>query len=268
MPVFYTYVLQLDSGTSPGPYTVYADTVDSNPIEMNIPAIRLRNGVIYTVTPQPSQFIVVNNNPACNNKYAVSVAAPAPPATPTPTGTSNPAPTLTPTLTSTETPTQTPTNTLTPTQQPTPTPTANVTQTPTPTITPTITSTNSPLVPVTVNLTVDAGNTGYTQIYYSLTHLGSPTLQQTLTTTETTTFNIPSGNRFYVLTRQQSRAYTYQLSEIIYSINGVPDVNSPYLKGLNVDNELKSVPTYGGTGYPTITSGNTYIVDTFIGDQR
>ena len=268
MPVFYTYVLQLDSGTSPGPYTVYADTVDSNPIEMNIPAIRLRNGVIYTVTPQPSQFIVVNNNPACNNKYAVSVAATAPPATPTPTGTSNPAPTLTPTLTSTETPTQTPTNTLTPTQQPTPTPTANVTQTPTPTITPTITSTNSPLVPVTVNLTVDAGNTGYTQIYYSLTHLGSPTLQQTLTTTETTTFNIPSGNRFYVLTRQQSRAYTYQLSEIIYSINGVPDVNSPYLKGLNVDNELKSVPTYGGTGYPTITSGNTYIVDTFIGDQR
>ena len=268
MPVFYTYVLQLDSGTSPGPYTVYADTVDSNPIEMNIPAIRLRNGVIYTVTPQPSQFIVVNNNPACNNKYAVSVAAPAPPPTPTPTGTSNPAPTLTPTLTSTETPTQTPTNTLTPTQQPTPTPTANVTQTPTPTITPTITSTNSPLVPVTVNLTVDAGNTGYTQIYYSLTHLGSPTLQQTLTTTETTTFNIPSGNRFYVLTRQQSRAYTYQLSEIIYSINGVPDVNSPYLKGLNVDNELKSVPTYGGTGYPTITSGNTYIVDTFIGDQR
>ena len=62
MPVFYTYVLQLDSGTSPGPYTVYADTVDSNPIEMNVPAIRLRNGVIYTVTPQPSQFIIVNNN--------------------------------------------------------------------------------------------------------------------------------------------------------------------------------------------------------------
>ena len=195
-------------------------------------------------------------------------AAPAPPPTPTPTGTSNPAPTLTPTLTSTETPTQTPTNTLTPTQQPTPTPTANVTQTPTPTLTPTITSTNSPLVPVTVNLTVDAGNTGYTQIFYSLTHLGSPTLQQTLTTTGTTTFNIPSGNRFYVLTLQQSRAYSYQLSEIIYSVNGVPDVNSPYLSTINVANELKSVPTYGGTGYPTITSGNTYIVDTFIGDQR
>ena len=268
MPVFYTYVLQLDSGTSPGPYTVYADTVDSNPIEMNIPAIRLRNGVIYTVTPQPSQFIIVNNNPACNNKYAVSVAAPAPTPTPTSTPTPNPSPTQTPTLTPTNTLTQTPTQTTTQTLTATPTSTLGAAPTPTPTITPTITSTNSPLVPVTVNLTVDAGNTGYTQIYYSLTHLGSPTLQQTLTTTGTTTFNIPSGNRFYVLTLQQSRAYNYQLSEIIYSINGVPDANSPYLTTINVPNELKSVPTYGGTGYPTITSGNSYVVDTFIGNQR
>ena len=258
MPLFFTYILQLNSGTSPGPYTVYADTVDSNPIEMNVPAIRLRNGVIYTVTPQPSQFIVVNNNPACNNKYAVSVAAPAPTPTPTPSPTQNPSPTPTPTLTGT------PTSTPTPTPSPTNTPTIA------PTLTPTLTATTTPaaLVPVTVNLTVDAGNTGYTQIYYSLTHLGSPTLQQTLTTTGTTTFNIPSGNRFYVLTLQQSRAYSYQLSEIIYSVNGVPDVNSPYLATINVANELKSVPTYGGTGYPTITSGNTYIVDTFIGDQR
>ena len=261
-------MLQLDSGTSPGPYTVYADTVDSNPIEMNIPAIRLRNGVIYTVTPQPSQFIIVNNNPACNNKYAVSVAAPAPTPTPTSTPTPNPSPTQTPTLTPTNTLTQTPTQTTTQTLTATPTSTLGAAPTPTPTITPTITSTNSPLVPVTVNLTVDAGNTGYTQIYYSLTHLGSPTLQQTLTTTGTTTFNIPSGNRFYVLTLQQSRAYNYQLSEIIYSINGVPDANSPYLTTINVPNELKSVPTYGGTGYPTITSGNSYVVDTFIGNQR
>ena len=268
MPVFYTYVLQLDSGTSPGPYTVYADTVDSNPIEMNVPAIRLRNGVIYTVTPQPSQFIIVNNNPACNNKYAVSVAAPAPTPTPTSTPTPNPSPTQTPTLTPTNTLTQTPTQTTTQTLTATPTSTLGAIPTPTPTITPTITSTNSPLVPVTVNLTVDAGNTGYTQIYYSLTHLGSPTLQQTLTTTGTTTFNIPSGNRFYVLTLQQSRAYNYQLSEIIYNVNGVPDANSPYLTTINVPNELKSVPTYGGTGYPTITSGNSYVVDTFIGNQR
>jgi len=258
LPVFYTYILQLDSGTSPGPYTVYADTVDSNPIEMNIPAVRLRNGVIYTVTPQPSQFIIVNNNPACNNKYAVSVAAPAPPPTPTPTGTSNPTATPTPTITAT--------NTQTPSQTPTPTNTPTIVPTSTPTQTPTVTS--APPVSVTVNLTIDPGNTGYTEIYYSPTYNGPLTLQQTLTTSGTATFNVFSTNKFYVITKQLSRAYNYQLSEIIYNVNGVPDVNSPYLATINVANELKSVPTYGGTGYPTITSGNTYVVDTFIGDQR
>ena len=258
MPLFFTYVLQLNSGTSPGPYTVYADTVDSNPIEMNVPAVRLRNSVIYTVTPQPTKFIIVNNNPACNNQYVVSVAAPAPPATPTPSPTNNPSPTPTPTITGT------PTSTPTPTPSPTNTPTIA------PTLTPTLTATSTPaaLVPVTVNLTIDAGNTGYTQIFYPSSNGGSLILQQTLTTSGTTTFNVPSGNRFYVITLQQSRAYTYQLSEIIYSINGVPDANSPYLKGLNVANELISVPTYGGDGHPTITYGNTYIVDTFIGNQR
>lgn len=258
MPLFFTYVLQLNSGTSPGPYTVYADTVDSNPIEMNVPAVRLRNSVIYTVTPQPTKFIIVNNNPACNNQYVVSVAAPAPPPTPTPTGTPNPSPTMTPTLTATNTQTQTPT--------PTQTLTSTVfftTPTPTPTTSP------AALVPVTVNLTIDAGNTGYTEIWYPSINGGSLIKQQTLTTSGTTTFNVPSGNRFYVITLQQSRAYTYQLSEIIYSINGVPDANSPYLKGLNVPNELASIPTYGGpSGYPTITYGNTYVVDTFIGNQR
>jgi hypothetical protein len=225
---------------------------------MNVPAVRLRNSVIYTVTPQPTKFIIVNNNPACNNQYVVSVTAPAPPATPTPSPTNNPSPTPTPTITGT------PTSTPTPTPSPTNTPTIA------PTLTPTLTATSTPaaLVPVTVNLTIDAGNTGYTQIYYPSVNGGSLIPQQTLTTSGTTTFNVPSGNRFYVITLQQSRAYTYQLSEIIYSINGVPDVNSPYLKGLNVPNELISVPTYGGDGHPLITLGNTYIVDTFIGNQR
>jgi hypothetical protein len=225
---------------------------------MNVPAVRLRNSVIYTVTPQPTKFIIVNNNPACNNQYIVSVAAPSPPATPTPSPTNNPSPTPTPTITGT------PTSTPTPTPSPTNTPTIA------PTLTPTLTATSTPaaLVPVTVNLTIDAGNTGYTQIYYPSVNGGSLILQQTLTTSGTTTFNVPSGNRFYVITLQQSRAYTYQLSEIIYNVNGVPDVNSPYLATLNVPNELKSIPTYGGTGYPTITSGNTYTVDTFIGNQR
>ena len=249
-------MLQLDSGTSPGPYTVYADTVDSNPIEMNVPAIRLRNGVIYTVTPQPSQFIVVNNNPACNNKYAVSVAAPAPPPTPTATPVSTNTPTNTPTLTATPTPTPTPTLTPTITSVP-------LTPTPTPTVT------SAAPVSVTVNLTIDPGNTGYTEIYYSPTYNVTPSLQQTLTTSGTFTFNVFNTNTFYVITKQLSRAYNYQLSEIIFNINGVPDINSPYLKGLNVENKLASIPTYGGpNGYPSVTLGNTYVVDTFIGNQR
>jgi hypothetical protein len=253
-----TYILQLNSGTSPGPYTIYADTIDSNPVEMNVSATRLRNSVICTVTPQPTQFIIVNNNPACNNHYIVSVSAPAPPPTPTATGTPNPSPTMTPTITATNT------QTSTPTPSPTNTPTIA------PTLTPTLTATSTPaaLVSVTVNLTIDAGNTGYTQIYYPSSNGGSLILQRTLTSTSTTTFNVPSGNRFYVITLQQSRAYAYQLSEIIYSINGVPDANSPYLKTLNVANELISIPTYGGDGHPIITYGNTYVVDTYIGNQR
>lgn len=258
MAVSGTYILQLNSGTSPGPYTIYADTLNSNPIEMNVTATRLRDSIICTVTPQPTKFIIVNNNPACNNQYIVSVNAPAPPATPTPTSTPNPSPTMTPTLTGT------------PTQTPTPSPTNTPTPTIAPTQTPTLTATTSPaaLVPVRVNLTIDAGNTGYTQIYYPLVNGGPLALRQTLTTTGTTTFNVPSGNRFYVITLQQSRAYTYQLSEIIYSVNGIPDVNSPYLKGLNILNELVSIPIYGGDGHPTVTFGNTYVVDTYIGNQR
>ena len=258
MAVSGTYILQLNSGTSPGPYTIYADTLDSNPIEMNVSATRLRDSIVCTVTPQPTKFIVVNNNPACNNRYIVSVNAPAPPATPTPTSTPNPSPTMTPTLTGT------------PTQTPTPSPTNTPTPTIAPTLTPTLTATSSPaaLVPVRVNLTIDAGNTGYTQIFYPLVNGGPLELRQTLTTTSTTTFNVPSGNRFYVITLQQSRAYTYQLSEIIYSVNSIPDVNSPYLAGLNVPNVLSSIPVYGGSGYPTVTFGNTYVVDTYIGNQR
>ena len=256
MAISGTYILQLNTGTSPGPYTIYADTINSNPVEMNVSATRLRNSITYVVTPQPTQFIIINNNPACNNNYIVSVAAPPPPATPTPTGTANPSstPTQTVTATNTSTPTQTPTNTNTPTlviSSPTPTPTTSP----------------AALVPVTVNLTIDTGNTGYTQIWYPSTNGGSLTPQKTLTATGTTTFNVPSGNKFYVITRQQSRVYTYQLSEIIYSINGVPDASSPYLKGLNVDNELVSA-AYLGDGHPTITYGNTYVVDTYIGNQR
>ena len=257
-----TIYVQLTGGTSPGPYTVYADTVNSNPVEMNVSAARLRASITYNIIPTPTKIILVNSNPACNNAFSMSVTVPGATPTPTqtttatPTGTPNTTPTLTPTQTSTltATPTITATQTLTPTQTVTPT----NTQTPTPS--------STPFVSVTVNLTIDTGNSGYTQIYTS----GSDGMQlrQTLTTSGTATVNVLSGNRFYVITLQQSRVYNYQLSEIIFRTNGTPDTRSPYLQPINVTNELISVPLYSGDGHPTVTYGNAYVVDTYIGNQR
>ena len=251
--------VQLTGGTSPGPYTVYADTINSNPIEMNVSATRLIASITYNIIPTPTKIILVNSNPACNNAFSMEVTVPGITPTPTQTSTPNATPTQTPTLT----PTFTPTLTLTPT----PTLTATHTVTPTPTLTPTPSS--IPFVPITINLTIDAGNTGYTQIHYPLTNGGAVLLRQTLTSTGTTTINVPTGNTFYVITTQQTRVYNYQLSQINYRINGTPDAGSPYLQStLGAQNILSNIPLYGGAGYPTVTYGNSYVVDTFIGNQR
>ena len=185
--------------------------------------------------------------------------------------------TATATLTPFLTPTLTASPTVTPGLTTTPTPTITSTQTPTPTTTPTLTSTPTltptvsarPNVTITVNLTVDAGNSGYTQIYYPLTDGGALGLRQTLYTTSATTFTIPTGNYFYVAVTQQTRVFDYQVSEIIYRVNGTPDAGSPYIQSaLNSPIILQNVPLYGGSGYPTATYGNTYVVDTYIGNQR
>ena len=251
--------VQLTSGTSPGPYTVYADTLSSNPVEMNVSANRLRAAITYDLTPTPTRIILVNSNPACNNAYSVDIAVPGITPTPSPTSTPNTTPTLTPTIT----------QTLTPTRTLTATPTLTATQTLTPTATLTPTPSAAPFVPITINLTIDAGNSGYTQIYYPLTTGGAVLLRQTLTSTGTTTINVPTLNTFYVITVQQTRVYDYQLSQINYRINGTPDAGSPYLQStLGAQNILSNVPLYSGAGYPTVTYGNSYIVDTFIGNQR
>ena len=266
-----TISVQLTSGTAPGPYTIYANSLDTSPIEQNISAAALRTGITYILPdPTPTKVIVVNSNPACNNNY-VEFLPIAP--SPTPTSTVTPTATLTPFLT----PTLTASPTVTPGLTTTPTPTLTSTQTPTPTTTPTLTSTPTltptisarPNVTVTVNLTVDAGNSGYTQIYYPLTNGGALGLRQTLFTTGTTTFTIPTGNFFYVAVTQQTRVFDYQVSEIIYRVNGTPDAGSPYiLNGLGTPLQLINVPLYGGSGYPSGSFGNTYVIDTYIGNQR
>jgi len=266
-----TIFVQLTRGTAPGPYTVYANSLNSSPIQQNISAADLRAGIQYILPdPTPTKIIVTNSNPACNNNYVEVFPiepSPTPTATPTstPTGTSG----VTPTPTSTPTPTPGTSQTPTPTSTPTQTPTTSVTATPTPTTTFTATPSAKPLVTVTVNLTIDAGNTGYTQVYYPLTDGGSLGLRQTLTTSGTTSFTVYSGNTFYVSTVQQSRVFPYQVSEIIYKINGTPDAGSPYIQtALNSPIVLQNVPLYGGSGYPTATYGNTYVVDTYIGNPR
>ncbi len=257
--------VQLTSGTAPGPYTIYVNSLDNSPLQQNIPAEALRRSITYTLPdfPTVTKIIVVNSNPACNSNYVEFLPIP-PSATPTST------PTLTPTATFGYIP-PTPTATNTPTQTPTVTPTQTNTPTLTLTSTPTQTATTSarPNVTVTVNLTVDPGNTGYTQIYYPLTHLGSLGLRQTLLSTGTTTFTIPTGNQFYVATVQQSRTFDYQVSEIIFRVNGTPDAGSPYIQtNLGSAVQLLNVPLYGGSGYPTGSFGNIYVIDTYVGNAR
>ena len=257
--------VQLTSGTAPGPYTIYVNSLFNSPLEQNLSAAALRTGISYTLPdfPTVTKVIVVNSNPACNGNYVEFLPIP-PSATPTPTQTTTPTATFgyippTPTLTST--------NTTTPTNTPTPTHTPTHTLTNTPTLT--ATTSARPNVTVTVNLTVDAGNTGYTQIYYPLTHLGSLGLRQTLYSTGTTTFTIPTGNQFYVATVQQSRTFDYQVAEVIFKVNGTPDAGSPYIQtNLGQSAQLLNVPLYGGSGYPTGSFGNTYVIDTYVGNAR
>jgi hypothetical protein len=145
--------------------------------------------------------------------------------------------------------------------------TQTLTNTFTPSTTATPTTTASPNVTITVNLTIDPGNTGYTQIYTPSG--GGYVVNKTLNSTGTTTVSIPTGNKFYVAVYQLTRAFDYQVSEIIYRINGTPDAASPYIQTvLGFQNPLESVATYGGDGHPTVTYGNNYVVDTYIGNPR
>jgi hypothetical protein len=251
--------VHLTSGTTPGPFNIYEQSVNGNRLEANVTLDRLRQGIKYNYQPTTTQIVVVNMNPACRgNSLAVTI----PGATPTPTP--SPTPNTTPTLT----PTKTPTNT------PTPTVTQTLTSTPTPTLTPTQTNTPTPSSParatITVNLTIDTGNTGYTQVYYATGSGGPLTLQNTLLTNgSSTTFTIPSGNKMYTITYQQTRAQSYQVAEAVFLINGSADAGSPYIQStLGAACELISVPIYGGDGHPTLTGGNIYTVNTYIGNQR
>ena len=100
--------VQLTSGTAPGPYTIYVNSLSNSPLEQNLSAAALRTGISYTLPdfPTVTKVIVVNSNPACNGNYIEFLPIP-PSATPTQTPTNTqtatfgyipPTPTLTPVL--------------------------------------------------------------------------------------------------------------------------------------------------------------------------
>jgi hypothetical protein len=256
--------LQLSgSVTTPGPFNIYQQSIsDSNLIQENVSVATLQlANVQYIISDSTTQMVLKNMNPACKGKY---VTVPVVGLAPTPTPSFTPYATATPSATTTLTPTPTLTATLTPglTQTPTPPPTATAT----PTLTPTPTAVASVTIPVT--LTIDVGNTGYTQIYAS----GSSgyTLKSTLTTNGSS-YNlvVTTGTKFFTVTVQQSRAYSYQVAEAILNVNGVPDAASPYIQtNIGSAAETISVATYGGDGHPTATYPNTYSINTYIGNQR
>jgi len=167
--------VQIISGTAPGPYTIYYDTINvSNIVTLtnsgnpatNVSFSSLSLGVNVTIPDNTTSIILFNEQCSIDETFIVptSTPTPTPTSTPTPTPTATNTPTPTPTATNTPTPTPTPncefdiivnndttpTPTPTPTNTPTPTPTSTPTNTPTPTPTatntptPTPTATNTP----------------------------------------------------------------------------------------------------------------------------
>jgi hypothetical protein len=242
--------IQLDSTKpfGPGPYNIYYRDSSNNLVfrEGPLSTEELIAGQNYSV-PDDTQIISVKSiNPACNGFIKDVIIQ----AFPSPTPTATPSPTVTPLLSPTTTPTRTPSVTLTPSITPT--------RTPTPTITPTITPTPSiPQVSVTVNLTIDSGNTGYTQIYNNNT---GNLLYSMNTNGSSYTFSLASGISYRVETIIQTRIFLSNVAQINNYINGIADAGSPYISSI-LNTPAIIVPT-------AVSSGNSYIVNTFVGAQR
>ena len=242
--------IQLDSTKAfgPGPYNIYYRDLNNNLVFLEGPLTtsELIAGQNYSV-PNTVQVISLKSiNPACNGFIKDVIVQ----AFPSPTPTATPSPTVTPLLSPTITPTRTPSVTLTPSITPI--------FTPTPTLTPTITPTPSlPQVYVTVNLTIDSGNTGYTQIY---NHNTGNLLYSMNTNGSTYTFSLTSGISYRVETVIQSRIFSTNVAQINNYVNGIADVGSPYISSI-LNTPAIIVPT-------AVSSGNSYTVNTFVGAQR
>ena len=246
--------IQLDSTKAfgPGPYNIYYRDLNNNLvfIEGPLTTSELIAGQNYSIPNNVQVISLKSINPACNG-FIKDVAISSFPS-PTPTPTITPSITITPTIT----PSITITPTITPTRTPSITP--SITISPSPPPTPTITPSPSlPQVSVTVNLTIDSGNTGYTQIYNNNT---STLLHSMNTNGSTYTFSLTSGISYRVETVIQSRIFLTNVAQINNYENGIADAGSPYLN-FNLNTPAIIIPT-------TVISGNSYTVNTFVGAQR
>ena len=282
--------IQLDSTKAfgPGPYNIYYRDLNNNLvfIEGPLTTSELIAGQNYSIPNNVQVISLKSINPACNGfiKDVAISSFPSPTPTPTVTPSITITPTVTPSITITPTPTLTPTPFLSPQATPTVTPSITITPTVTPsiTITPTITPTRTPSitpsitispsppptptitpspslpqVSVTVNLIIDSGNTGYTQIYNNNT---STLLHSMNTNGSTYTFSLTSGISYRVETVIQSRIFLTNVAQINNYENGIADAGSPYLN-FNLNTPAIIIPT-------TVISGNSYTVNTFVGAQR
>lgn len=285
----YFYV-KLSSGTSPGPYTIYYDTVTSPcvvPSSSNILAIFDGNGALaqnltYTqlttgsgvpvIVPDGAVTIVLVNNIA-NLNIPQCIIIPNPTPTPTPTSTVTQTPTPTVTATATVTPTFTPTVTTTPTLTPTatvtPTPTqtincsfgisANIiTPTPTPSITPTGTATPTPTVTATRTATPTVTPTATV----------TPTVTKTPTPTPTVTQSLPALT-LLVSTSSQQTCYNVNDASFTLSASGGNGAAYEYSKD---NTNWQSGATFSNlsgtsyTGYVRNVNRTGTVASVFVGD--
>jgi hypothetical protein len=212
------FYIELQSGTSPGPYDIYHESVsssnlairyDNNEFAENLSyhdltvVINSETGVPITIPDGATKIIVVNKINNLNIPYEIILPTRTPTPTPTVTVTNTVTPSVTPTITPTNTiaPTVTPTPTITPTVDcsfgigvvvlaPSPTPTTTVTSTATvtptqtsavtttPTTTPTLTP--APTSNPTSTPTVTPTNTGTPAPTSDPTSTPTPTITQTV----------------------------------------------------------------------------------------
>jgi hypothetical protein len=212
------FYIELQSGTSPGPYDIYHESVsssnlairyDNNEFAENLSyhdltvVINSETGVPITIPDGATKIIVVNKINNLNIPYEIILPTRTPTPTPTVTVTNTVTPSVTPTITPTNTiaPTVTPTPTITPTVDcsfgigvvvlaPSPTPTTTVTSTATvtptqtsavtttPTTTPTLTP--APTSDPTSTPTVTPTNTGTPAPTSNPTSTPTPTITQTV----------------------------------------------------------------------------------------